>query len=80
MYYHRLGTTQTEDVLIYKDPEHPEYMFSGENTLDGRFIVIDIKKDCGKINNLYLIDLEKTNHQIVGKNIFYNLIFYKFII
>lgn len=27
VYYHRVGTTQEQDVLIHKDPEHPEWMF-----------------------------------------------------
>ena len=67
MYYHRLGTPQSKDILIYKDSENPEYMFSAKSTLDGQFIIVDIMKDCDPINMLYLIDLKKTNYQIVGK-------------
>ena len=67
LYYHKLGTPQSEDVLICKDPENPEYMFSATSTLDGQYIVINITKDCDPVNQLYLIDLKKTDYQIIGR-------------
>ncbi|CAB5363948.1 uncharacterized protein OCT59_008100 [Rhizophagus irregularis] len=74
LYYHRLGTSQSEDILVYKDPENPEYMFTAQSTLDGQFIVIKIEKDCDPINKLYLIDLKKTNYQIIENNDFIKLV------
>jgi prolyl oligopeptidase len=65
--YHRLGTPQSEDVLICKDPENPEYEYKAICTLDERFVVILINKDCSVVNKVYLIDLKRTNNQIVGK-------------
>ncbi|GBB87344.1 hypothetical protein RclHR1_01380006 [Rhizophagus clarus] len=67
LYYHRIGTFQSEDILVYKDPENPEYKFKAQCTLDGQFVVISIKKDCNP-NKLYLIDLKKTNYQINENN------------
>ena len=67
MYYHRLKTPQSADVLIYKDPENPEYMFTASCTLDGRFVDITITKDTSPVNKVYLIDLKKTNYQIIGE-------------
>jgi prolyl oligopeptidase len=67
LYYHRLGTLQSEDILVYKDPENPEYSFSASATTDGQFVIMDIKKDTGPINKIYLIDLKKTNYQIIGE-------------
>ena len=32
VYYHRVGTPQSVDVLVMKDPEHPEWMFSASGT------------------------------------------------
>ncbi len=42
LYYHRLGTPQEADVLVYYHPEHPEWQYSGEVTEDGRYLVISI--------------------------------------
>ncbi len=39
LYYHKLGTPQTEDVLIMEDAEHKNRRFSAETTEDERFLV-----------------------------------------
>ena len=40
LYYHRLGTPQSEDVLVYERPDQKEWGFGGEVTDDGRYLVI----------------------------------------
>ena len=40
--YHRLGTSQDADVLVYYRPEHPDWQYEGEVTEDGRYLVISI--------------------------------------
>ena len=40
VYYHRIGSTQAEDVLAYKRADHPDWGFSCATTDDGRFLVI----------------------------------------
>ncbi len=42
VYYHRLGTPPSDDVLVYYRPEHPEWFYSAEVTEDGRYLVITI--------------------------------------
>ena len=42
LYYHRLGTAQIEDVLVYERPDHPKWSISGDVTEDGRYLVISI--------------------------------------
>ncbi len=44
VYYHRLGTKQSEDKLVHKDPEHPEWGFSPTVTEDGEYLVITVWK------------------------------------
>ena len=44
LYYHRLGTPQAEDVLVYERPDHPKWGFGGDVTDDGRYLVITIWK------------------------------------
>jgi prolyl oligopeptidase len=38
--YHRVGTAQTDDVLVYKRPDHPEWGFESTVTDDGRYLVL----------------------------------------
>jgi prolyl oligopeptidase len=47
--YHRVGAPQSEDVLVYRRPDHPEWTFGPEVTEDGRYLVISTAK--GTDNN-----------------------------
>lgn len=38
--YHRVGTSQSDDVLVYKRPDHPEWGFMATATEDGRYLII----------------------------------------
>jgi prolyl oligopeptidase len=42
LYYHRLGTLQADDVLVYERPDHPTWEIVGEVTDDGRYLVITV--------------------------------------
>ncbi len=42
LYYHRLGTPQSDDVLVYERPDNPKWGVTGEVTEDGRYLVIAI--------------------------------------
>ena len=42
VFYHALGTSQDEDVLIYERPDEPEWGFFSSVTDDGQFLVITI--------------------------------------
>ncbi|HLW66977.1 MAG TPA: prolyl oligopeptidase family serine peptidase [Gemmataceae bacterium] len=44
VYYHRVGTAQSEDVLVYKRPDQPEWGFSPGMTDDGRYLIITVHK------------------------------------
>ena len=36
VYYHFLGTDQPQDVLCWRDPDHPKYIYIPEVTEDGK--------------------------------------------
>lgn len=38
--YHRVGTPQAEDVLVYRRPDHPDWGFQASATDDGRYLVL----------------------------------------
>lgn len=42
VYYHRVGTPQSEDVLVHEDREHPDWGFSPTVTEDGRYLVLQV--------------------------------------
>ncbi|GAB4147573.1 MAG: prolyl oligopeptidase family serine peptidase [Planctomycetaceae bacterium] len=42
--YHRVGTSQDEDVLVYHRPDEPSWGFSNDVTEDGRYLVITVWK------------------------------------
>src|SRR5579875_1689573 len=44
VYYHRLGTPQSDDVLVYRRPDHPDWGFHANATEDGRYLVLTIWK------------------------------------
>jgi prolyl oligopeptidase len=41
LYFHRLGTPQSQDQLVYARPDHPEWTIGGTVTNDGRYLVIE---------------------------------------
>ncbi|MGJ7030005.1 prolyl oligopeptidase family serine peptidase [Niabella hirudinis] len=42
VFYHRLGTSQKEDVIIYQDKEHPLRYFGVGLTEDQRFLILNV--------------------------------------
>jgi prolyl oligopeptidase len=42
LYYHRLGTPQSDDVLVYHRPDQPKWGVGGGVTEDGRYLVISL--------------------------------------
>ena len=58
VYYHRLGTPQTADELVYATPGQPELSHSAEVTHDNRWIVITSAKGTDAKYALHLIRLK----------------------
>jgi len=44
LYYHRVGTPQSQDVLVYHRPDEPDWGFGASATEDGRYLVITVSK------------------------------------
>ncbi len=57
LYYHRLGTKQSEDRLIASDPAHGNWIYEGRVTDDGSFLLLRIFEGAGnqsRLSYLYL--------------------------
>lgn len=65
LYFHRLGTPQSEDVLVYEDREHPDWGFGGFVTDDGRYLIISVNKGTERKNQLYYKDLQTDGSPVV---------------
>jgi len=53
VYYHKLGTPQSEDKLVYEDPEHADWTASVELTDDGKHLVLTVERGTDSKNKLY---------------------------
>jgi len=42
VYYHRVGTPQGDDVLVYQRPDHPKWTIGNTVSEDGRYLIIEI--------------------------------------
>ncbi len=65
LYYHRLGTPQSEDRLIYDRPDQKEWMFDGKVTDDGRYLIVYVSQGSEVRNRVYYLDLKDQGAQIV---------------
>jgi len=57
LYYHRIGTAQSEDELVYERPDQPDWGFGGQVTDDGRYLVIHVWHGTHRENRLFYKDL-----------------------
>jgi len=58
LYYHKIGTPQSKDILVYEDPAHPEWGVGSEVSEDGQFLVLYITHGTDERNDLYVVDLQ----------------------
>jgi prolyl oligopeptidase len=65
LYYHRLGTSQAEDTLVYERPDQKEWAFSGSVTDDGRYLLIYIWAGSEKTNRIFYKDLSVENSEVI---------------
>ena len=59
IYYHKLGTPQSSDQLIYEDPAHPKRSIYTETTEDERFLVVYFSEGATNDNAFSVKDLSK---------------------
>jgi len=65
LYYHRLGTPQVEDILVYERPDQKEWGFGGQVSDDGRYLVISVWYGTHQENGLFYQDLQVPGAPVV---------------
>ncbi|KAM4550110.1 prolyl endopeptidase isoform 2-T2 [Fundulus diaphanus] len=66
LYYHVIGTKQSEDVLVAEFPDHPRWHSSVTISDDGRYAVLSITEGCKPVNQLWYCDLQELQDGIKG--------------
>jgi prolyl oligopeptidase len=65
VYYHRIGTLQSQDQLIYEDNEHPLRNVGADLTDDGRFLIISTTEGTSG-NELWVKDLTNAKDNYIN--------------
>ncbi len=65
LYYHRLGTKQSEDALIYERKDQKEWGFAGAVSEDGQYLIINVWQGINPKNLLFYQDLKAKNSKVV---------------
>lgn len=70
VWFHRVGTAQTQDIPVYATPEHPEWGHKASVTSDGRWAVITTEVSTQPRRAIHVIDLRDRkgwqSREIVG--------------
>ena len=64
LYFHKLGTPQSGDKLIYERPEDGQKFVRADVTDDGKWLVINVGRGTAPMNMVYLKDLSDANSAI----------------
>src|SRR3989454_277747 len=69
LYYHRLGTDQAQDVLVYERPDQPDWGMNAEVTDDGRYAVLQVWLGTDRRNRVYYLDLKDAKRPKVAGDV-----------
>ncbi len=64
LYFHKLGTPQSEDKVVYERPDNPEYFVGGRVSEDGRWLIISVGQGTQRMNMVYFKDLSKPDAKV----------------
>ena len=66
IYYHRLGTPQSDDELIYQRVDHPAWIVNGTVTEDGWYLLIRTYRGADNNNQLHYLELGGDTQTVAG--------------
>jgi prolyl oligopeptidase len=65
LYYHKLGTPQSDDKLIYETPDHKEWHYANIVSDDGKYLIILVARSTEDVNMLLYKRLDEADAPIV---------------
>lgn len=63
VFYHVVGTPQSEDKLIYQRPDHPDWGFGAEVSEDGQYLVLTVWKGTDDRYRVIIDELSKPDSE-----------------
>src|SRR5437868_14670481 len=65
LFFHQVGTPQSQDKLIYERPDQKEWLFNAEVTDDGRYLIITVQRGTDPKNRIFYKNLVDPNSKVV---------------
>jgi prolyl oligopeptidase len=68
--YHKRGTPQSADRVVYQRPDQPRWSFGSTVSEDGRYLVLDLRSGTSVNRQMYYLDLSKPDAepvQLIGE-------------
>ncbi|MEY4485204.1 MAG: hypothetical protein RL693_2656, partial [Verrucomicrobiota bacterium] len=65
VYFHKVGTPQSDDQLIYERPDHSDWGLSGSVTDDGNYLIINVSKGTDPKKRVFYKALTVPNSPVV---------------
>jgi prolyl oligopeptidase len=64
LFFHQLGTPQSQDKLIYERPDQKEWLLNAEVTDDGHYLIITVQRGTDPKNRIFYKDLTDPNSKV----------------
>ncbi len=58
LFYHKLGTPQSDDQLVYERKDKPDYSFAADASEDGRYLIVSVGQGTERKNLVLYRDLK----------------------
>lgn len=65
VYFHRIGTQQSADVLVYERKDQPKWGFQAQVSEDGHYLIISVSQGTDERNRLFYKDLSVADATVV---------------
>src|SRR5260370_23226563 len=64
IFFHQLGTPQSQDKLIYDRPDQKEWLFNAEVTDDGHYLILTVQRGTDPNNRIFSRNLVDPNSKV----------------
>ena len=65
LYHHKIGTVQGQDELIYERKDHKDWLFGGEVTEDGAYLIITVSRGTDPKNRVFYKGLQQPDSKVI---------------
>ncbi|MYN45692.1 prolyl oligopeptidase family serine peptidase [Pseudoduganella sp. FT93W] len=66
LYFHKIGTPQSADTLVYERPDHKDWGFSAEVSEDGHYLIINGSQGTENKNRVFYKDLTRKGAPVLA--------------